>query len=96
MHNKDIVALCDSHPRFVKRVLKAPKSTYHNFRVGDLISVNFDVAQRHGNKEDVTPTWFNGKVAEIDAEYKLLVVFEDKQTEWINSGWQWKHGHHCA
>ena len=57
--NKDIVALCDSHPRFVKRVLK---STYHNFRVGDLISVNFDVAQCHGNKEDVTPTWFDGKV----------------------------------
>ena len=23
-------------------------------------------------------------MAEIDAEYKLLVVFEDKQTEWIN------------
>ena len=61
--NKDIAALCRSHPRFVKRALKSPKSTYHNFRVGDLIIVNFDVAQCHGNEEDdVTPTWFNGKV----------------------------------
>ena len=57
--NKAIAALCRSHPRFVNRVLK---SIYHKFRVGDLISVNFDVAQCHGNEEDVTPTWFNGKV----------------------------------